>query len=81
VIPNYLRKANALFYEFEEIGLNKTLGYDYAGRTWFTNIRQFYWNKRRSANSDGGYAYLNVTSARALLDSKTSIVMFFRGRA
>ena len=26
--PNYLKKANALFYEFEEIGLNKTLGYD-----------------------------------------------------
>src|SRR6476659_3487016 len=26
--PNYLKKANALFYEFEEIGLNKQLGYD-----------------------------------------------------
>ena len=26
--PNYLKKANALFYEFEEIGLNKELGYD-----------------------------------------------------
>ena len=26
--PNYLKKANALFYEFEEIGLNKKLGYD-----------------------------------------------------
>lgn len=25
--PNYLKKSNALFYEFEEIGLNKTLGY------------------------------------------------------
>src|SRR5262249_15704284 len=25
--PNYMRKANALFYEFEEIGVNKTLGY------------------------------------------------------
>jgi hypothetical protein len=24
--PNYLRKANALYYEFEEIGLNKQLG-------------------------------------------------------
>jgi hypothetical protein len=26
--PYYLKKANALFYEFEEIGLNKKLGYD-----------------------------------------------------
>src|SRR6201988_5259463 len=26
--PHYLRKANALYYEFEEIGLNKQLGYD-----------------------------------------------------
>jgi hypothetical protein len=26
--PNYLKKANAPFYEFEEIGLNKQLGYD-----------------------------------------------------
>ena len=26
--PNYMRKSNALFCEFEEIGLNKTLGYD-----------------------------------------------------
>ena len=24
--PHYLRKANALYYEFEEIGLNKQLG-------------------------------------------------------
>jgi hypothetical protein len=27
VQPNYTRKSNALFYEFEEIGLNKNLGY------------------------------------------------------
>ena len=26
--PHYLRKANALYYEFEEIGLNKRLGYE-----------------------------------------------------
>jgi len=26
--PHYLRKANALYYEFEEIGLNKQLGYE-----------------------------------------------------
>src|SRR5262249_49107180 len=26
--PHYLRKTNALYYEFEEIGLNKQLGYE-----------------------------------------------------
>ena len=26
--PNYMKKSNALFYEFEEIGLNKTMGYE-----------------------------------------------------
>ncbi|WP_305986257.1 metal-dependent phosphohydrolase [Roseibium sp. MMSF_3544] len=26
--PHYIRKANALYYEFEEAGLNKQLGYD-----------------------------------------------------
>src|SRR6266542_1561117 len=25
--PNYLKKSNALFYEFEECGLNRQLGY------------------------------------------------------
>ena len=26
--PHYLRKANALYYEFEEIGLNRQFGYE-----------------------------------------------------
>ena len=25
--PHYLRKANALYYEFDEVGMNKQLGY------------------------------------------------------
>jgi len=25
--PHYLRKANALYHEFEEVGMNKQLGY------------------------------------------------------
>jgi hypothetical protein len=41
--PNYLRKANALFYEFEEIGLNKTLGYDTPADVVY-KYPQFYWN-------------------------------------
>ena len=28
--PHYIRKSNALFYEFEEIGLNKERGYEIA---------------------------------------------------
>ena len=34
--PHYLRKANALYHEFEEIGLNGQLGH---GPTWSTDIR------------------------------------------
>ena len=36
--PHYLRKANALYHEFEEIGLNRQLGYD-RRRTSSTSIR------------------------------------------
>ena len=41
--PNYLKKANALFYEFEEIGLNKTLGYETPADVVY-KYPQFYWN-------------------------------------
>ena len=41
--PGYLRKIPALFYEFQEIGLNETIGYKSPG-----NMRRtftlFYWN-------------------------------------
>ena len=30
--PHYLKKANALYHEFEEIGLNRQLGYEFARR-------------------------------------------------
>ena len=40
--PHYLRKANALFYEFEEVGMNRQLGY--ASPADLTEIYpQFYW--------------------------------------
>ena len=32
--PHYLRKANALYYEFEEVGMNRQLGYSFAGRSY-----------------------------------------------
>ena len=30
--PNYLRKANALYHEFEEVGINRQLGYEFTRR-------------------------------------------------
>src|SRR5215467_3805746 len=41
--PQYLRKANALYYEFEEVGMNKQLGYTSPAD--LTDLYpQFYWN-------------------------------------
>src|SRR5258705_12939153 len=40
--PNYMGKSNALFYEFEEIGLNKTLGYTTPADIVY-KFPQFYW--------------------------------------
>jgi hypothetical protein len=41
--PNYLRKANALYYEFEEVGVNRQLGYDSPADI-VNRYPQFYWN-------------------------------------
>jgi hypothetical protein len=63
--PNYMRKANALFYEFEEIGLNKTLGYK-------TPIR--YLNVTSSGRQGVANLYSNVFRAeRELTDSGPQI--------
>jgi hypothetical protein len=59
--PNYLRKANALFYEFEEIGLNKTLGYDTPADVVY-KYPQFYWNNV-APQIQTAIRYLNVTSS------------------
>src|SRR5260370_28607005 len=56
--PNYLRKANALFYEFEEIGLNKTLGYDTPADVVY-KYPQFYWNNV-APQIQTAIRYLNV---------------------
>ena len=59
--PHYLRKANALYYEFEEVGKNKQLGY--ASPADLTDhYPQFYWNSV-SAHIQGAIRYLNVTSS------------------
>jgi hypothetical protein len=41
--PNYLRKANALYYEFEEVGINRQLGYDSPADI-VNRYPQIYWN-------------------------------------
>ncbi len=49
--PHYLRKANALYYEFEEVGMNKQLGYTSPAD--LTDLYpQFYWNSVSAARPD-----------------------------
>jgi hypothetical protein len=59
--PQYLRKANALYYEFEEVGLNRQLGYESPAD--LTELYpQFYW-KTVSPHVQTAIRYLNVTSS------------------
>lgn len=41
--PHYIRKANSLYYEFEEAGLNRQLGYENPADL-VNRYPQFYWN-------------------------------------
>ena len=59
--PHYLRKANALYYEFEEIGLNKQIGYE-SPADLVDKYPQFYWNGI-SPHIQTAIRYLNVTSS------------------
>jgi hypothetical protein len=54
-----LRKANALYHEFEEISLNKQFGYE-SPADLFDKYPQFYWNS--VFPHQAGIRYLNVTS-------------------
>jgi hypothetical protein len=59
--PHYLRKANALYLEFEEVGMNRQLGY--ASPADLTDkYPQFYWNSI-AAHIQTAIRYLNVTSS------------------
>ena len=62
--PHYLRKANALYYEFEEIGLNRQLGYESPADI-VDKYPQFYWNNI-SPHIQAAIDYLNVTSSGRL---------------
>jgi hypothetical protein len=59
--PNYMTKANAHFYEFEEIGLNKTLGYNTPADIVY-KYPQFYWT-HVAPQIQTAIRYLNVTSS------------------
>ncbi|MBV1698145.1 MAG: HD domain-containing protein [Hyphomicrobiales bacterium] len=59
--PHYLRKANALYLEFEEIGMNRQLGYG-SPADLTDKYPQFYWNSV-SAHIQTAIRYLNVTSS------------------
>jgi hypothetical protein len=58
--PHYLRKANALYHEFEEVGLNKKLGYSSPADV-IERYPQFYWNSV-SDHVQKVTKYLNVTT-------------------
>jgi len=59
--PHYLRKANALYYEFEEVGMNRQLGYESPAD--LTDLYpQFYYNSV-SPHIQTAIRYLNVTSS------------------
>ena len=50
--PHYLRKANALYHEFEEVGMNRQLGYTSPAD--LVNLYpQFYWKSVLSARPGG----------------------------
>jgi len=59
--PHYLRKSNALYREFEEIGLNKSLGYDSPADLVY-KYPQFYWTNV-APQIQNAIRYLNVTSS------------------
>ena len=59
--PLYLKKANALFHEFEEIGLNRQLGYA-SPADLVERYPDFYWSSV-SAHLEEAVLYLNVTAS------------------
>jgi hypothetical protein len=58
--PNYIRKANALYYEFEEAGVNRELGYGSPSDI-VERYPQFYWNSI-APHIQSAIRYLNATS-------------------
>jgi hypothetical protein len=59
--PNYIRKANALYHEFDEVGMNRQLGYDSPADI-VDRYPQFYWNSV-APHIQTEIRYLNMTSS------------------
>ena len=59
--PQYLRKTNALYHEFKEIGINAQFGYNTPADL-VDGYSQFYWS-RISPYVQTAMRYLNVTSS------------------
>lgn len=59
--PNYMRKANALFHEFEEVGLNRQLSYESPADI-VSRYPRFYWNNV-APHVQTAIRYLNMTSS------------------
>ena len=57
--PDYLRKIPALFYEFQELGINKSLGYE-SPDDMRANYASFYWNSVNPYIQDA-IQYLRLT--------------------
>ena len=66
--PRYLRKANALYHELEEIGMNKQLGYATPADL-IDLYSKFYWNSI-APYVQIAIRYLNVTSKWPAVDRK-----------
>jgi hypothetical protein len=59
--PNYIRKANALYHEFEEVGINRQLGYESPADV-VNRYPQFYWSVV-APHIQTAIGYLNKTSS------------------
>jgi hypothetical protein len=59
--PNYIRKANALYHEFEEVGMNRQLGYESPADI-VNRYPQFYFNCV-APHIQTEIRYLNMTSS------------------
>jgi hypothetical protein len=59
--PNYIRKANALYHEFEEVGINRQLGYESPADI-VLRYPQFYWDNV-APHIQTEIGYLNTTSS------------------
>jgi HD domain len=59
--PMYAKKVNALFYEFEEIGMNRQLGYS-SPADLVDKYPEFFWNSV-SMHLDEGIKYLSLTAS------------------